>query len=394
MRLDRLSGLLIALLALCFCPTSPAHATLVPRSGDVLLVSGFHELDLTCPALAVDLDGAAVTVWSWQNNHYRGPVWSRRVETDGTVGPEIQLSEEGELAGNPGIVATEGGYVAYWTRDALPDGPPWGTAVRLLDASGRPADAARVVDEGIQGDTRIAAVGDRLALVARSRDGGLRLRMVDLQGADVYPPRELAASYEETYSFALASDGDGVVVAWSTSEWGEGVPELKAQAFDAAGQPRSEPIIVARPGGVLSLHVATGAGRFVVGWSEPRPNGVELRVFSLAGELLGKPRLPRPTGIPILRTRYLTDLVPTPQGVMVVWNSMNRWRAREDLFVARLDWDWARTTRSTRLTADRLHRQRCGSLATNGNGDWAAAWQEIASSSAFVNNEARTFGIP
>lgn len=101
-------------------------------------------------------------------------------------------------------------------------------------------------------------------------------------------------------------------------------------------------------------------------------------------------RLDRLSGLLIA----FTDLVATPQGVMVVWNTMNRLGALEDLFVARLDWEWARTTRGTLLTVDRLHRQRCGSLATNGNGDWAAAWQEVASSYEFVNNEARTFGIP
>lgn len=73
---------------------------------------------------------------------------------------------------------------------------------------------------------------------------------------------------------------------------------------------------------------------------------------------------------------------------------MNRLGELENLFVARLDWEWARTTRGTLLTADRLHRQRCGSLSTNGNGDWAAAWQEVASSYELVNNEARTFGMP
>ncbi|HVG09439.1 MAG TPA: hypothetical protein VNM67_17170, partial [Thermoanaerobaculia bacterium] len=339
MRLDRLSGLLMTLLAL----SPAARATPIPRSGDVLLTSDFHELSLSCPAVAVGVDGAAVAVWSRTTN-FRGPVLSRRVETDGTVGPEIQLSEEGELASDPGIVALEGGYVAFWTRDTFFGSPfgPAGTVVRFLDADGMPADVPRIIDDGT--DSRVAAVGDRLAIVTR-HDAGLRLRLVDRQGADVYAPRQLAASPDVLFSFALASDGEGgVVIAWQVNvQLGGG---LKAQAFDAAGQPRSKPVVVARsvfPGTIL--HVAAGGGRFVVGWTEDRPNGVELRVFSLAGERLGAPRLPRATGIRPLRIRVLTDRVSAPQGVMVVWIGMSR-QGGEDLFAAGLEWAWERTARS------------------------------------------------
>jgi hypothetical protein len=387
MRLDRLSGLLMTLLALWFCPPPPARATPIPRSGDVLLTSDFHELSLSCPAVAVGVDGTAVTIWSRTTN-FRGPVLSRRVETDGTVGPEIQLSEDGELASNPGIVAMEGGYAAFWTRDTFPG--PNGTVVRFLEASGMPADVARIADDGI--DSRVVAVGDRLAIVTR-HDAGLRLRLVDRQGADVYAPRQLAASPDVLFSFALASDGEGgVVIAWQTNVLLGG--QLKAQAFDAAGQPRSKAVVVARsvfPGTIL--HVAAGGGRFVVGWTEDRPDGVELRVFSLAGERLGAPRLPRVTGARPLRFRLLTDLVAAPQGVMVVWNAMSR-QGGEDLFAAGLEWEWERTTRSTSLPADRLGQQMCGRVATNGNGNWAATWKEVSanySSNLLVTNEARTF---
>ncbi|MEA2560033.1 MAG: hypothetical protein QOH06_1537 [Acidobacteriota bacterium] len=395
MRLDRLSGLLMTLLALWFCPPPPARATLIPRSGDALLTSDFHELSLSCPAVAVGADGAAVTVWTRTTN-FRGPVLSRRVETDGTIGPEIQLSDDGELASNPGIVAMEGGYVAFWTRDAFPPGSPFGptgTVVRFLDAHGMPADIARIADD--EADSRVVAVGDRLAIVTR-HDFGLRLRLIDRQGADVYAPRQFATSPDVLFSFALASDGEGgVVIAWQVNvQLGGG---LKAQAFDAAGQPRSKPVVVARsvfPGTIL--HVAAGGGRFVVGWTEDRPNGVELRVFSLTGERLGAPRLPRATGSSPLRSQLLTDLVAAgPQGVMVVWNAMSR-LGGQDLFAAGLEWDWERTTRSTSLPADRLGQQMCGRVATNGNGDWAAAWKEASadSSTLLVTIEARTFDGP
>src|SRR6185436_5728951 len=118
----------------------------------------------------------------------------------------------------------------------------------------------------------------RLAIVAR-HSFGLRLRLVDRQGADVYAPRQLAATTDVLYDFALASDGEGgVVVAWVTNVLLGG--ELEAQAFDASGQPRSGPVVVARGLAGASPHVAAGGGRFAVGWSENRPNGVELRVFS------------------------------------------------------------------------------------------------------------------
>jgi hypothetical protein len=389
MRFDRLSGLLPTLLALCFCLPPTASAMLTPRSGDVPLASAGHELLLSVPAVAVGADGAAVTVWTRNTAFNRGPVLSRRVEMDGTAGPEIQLSEDGEIGSNPGIIATEGGYVAYWTRDSSPG--PWGTVVRFLDSSGGPADLARVVDKGFQGDTRITAVGDHLALVAKSSsDTGteaLRLRLIDRQGADMYPPRQLAAYYEEVYAQALASDGEGgVVVAWITSAWGVGDPKLKAQAFDAAGQPRSKAVVIPEGWAAASLHVAAGVGRFLVGWSEAPANGVELRVFSLAGERLGAPRLPRPKG-PRDRMRFLTDLVATPQGAMVVWKTMDG-----DLFAAGLEWDWERTARSLSLPAHRDGEQLFGRVATNGNGDWAAAWKEISESSdPLVTNKARTF---
>jgi hypothetical protein len=396
MRLDRLSGLLPTLLALCFCLPPPVRATLIPRSRDVRLASASHESLLSVPAVAVGADGAAVTVWTRNTTFNRGPVLSRRVEIDGTVGPEIQLSEDGEIGSNPGIVATEGGYVAYWTRDFLPDPHPWpreliGTVVRFLDVSGSPADAAHVVDEDFQGDTLITAVGDHLALVARPPDTeALRLRLIDRQGADVYPPRRLAASYEEIYTQALASDGEGgVVVAWITSEWGVGERKLKAQAFDATGQPRSEAVVIPGGGTAFSLHVAAGGGRFLVGWSEAHRNGVELRAFSLAGERLDAPRLPRAGPLEV-RTRYLTDLVATPQGAVVVWRTWS-----DDLFAAGLEWDRERTPRSMSLTAHLRGEQLFGRVATNGNGDWAAAWKEIsASSNPLVTNEARTFSGP
>ncbi|HVG06326.1 MAG TPA: hypothetical protein VNM67_01395, partial [Thermoanaerobaculia bacterium] len=110
-----------------------------------------------------------------------------------------------------------------------------------------------------------------------------------------------------------------------------------------------------------------------------------------AGARLGAPRLPRVTGTSPLRIRLLTDLVATPQGVMVVWNATSR-PGGQDLFAAGLEWEWERTTRSTSLPADRLGQQMCGRVATNGNGDWAAAWKEVsASSDLVVTNEARTF---
>lgn len=393
MRLDRLSGPLMTLLALCFCPPPPARAVLIPRSGDLLLASEGHELLLGCPTVAVGVDGAAMTVWTRNSApaYLRGPVLSRRVEIDGTMGPEVQLSEDDELAFLPEIVALEDGYVVHWTRDSFPGGPLGGTVVRFLDASGNPVDAARVVDESL--DARVAAVGDRLALVT-SHGLDLRLRLIDRRGADVYAPRQVATTTSEAdnvYTYELASDGEGgVVIAWLTGGW-PGL-DLKVQAFDAAGQPRSGPIVVARRLAAMSLQVAAGGGRFVVGWSEQRPNGVELRVFSLAGERLDAPRLPRATGVRPLRIRLLTDLEATPQGVMVVWSSMNRLGGFEDLFAAGFEWDWERTTRSTSLSADRRGEQLCGRVSTNG-GDWAAAWKEVSQdpSALFVHNEARMF---
>ncbi len=235
-------------------------------------------------------------------------------------------------------------------------------------------------------DARIVAVGDRLAIVTE-QSLGLRPRLVNRQGADVYTPRDLAPTTDTLYDFALASDGEqGVVVAWVTSVLVGG--ELKAQAFDASGQPRSQPVLIARGlHDAASPHVAAGGGKFVVGWSEQRPNSLELRVFSLAGKRLGAPRLPRATGPPQLRILTLTNLVAAPRGAMVVWNTL-----KGDLFAARFEWDWKGTTPSLSLPADPLGERLFGRIATNGNGDWAAAWKEISASSApLATNEARTF---
>src|SRR5262249_20238646 len=108
----------------------------------------------------------------------------------------------------------------------------------------------------------------------------------------------------------------------------------------------------------------------------------------------GTPHLPQASGPPLLRTRILTDLVTAPRGLRVVWNTMDRLAELDDLFVAGLDWEWERTTRATRLSADRLNLQRCGRLATNGNGDWGAAWLELPRSYESASIKARTFGDP
>jgi hypothetical protein len=83
--------------------------------------------------------------------------------------------------------------------------------------------------------------------------------------------------------------------------------------------------------------------------------------------------------------------VAAPQGAVVVWKT-----SKGDLFAAGLEWDWERTARSLSLPAYRDGEQLFGRVATNGNGDWAAAWKEVSESSSepLVTNEARTFSDP
>jgi hypothetical protein len=394
----RLSGLLMmTLLALCFCPPPPARAMLIQRSGDVRVAAlSPEDWQLSCPDLAVGADGAAVVIWGrtfW--GYPQGVVLARRVEPDGELGPLIQISDE--HVEQPGVVAIEsGGYVAHWTGGSTNAYRPSGTVVQFLDPYGSPTGAARLV-EGF--DAQVAAVGDQLALVAKRRPrAGLLLRLLDRQGGDAYPPRQLAAG--ETFGHAVASDGaGGVVAAWAVLR--KFRLELMAQAFDGAGQPRSEPIVVARLQHyiVSPPRVAVEAGRFVVGWSQVIPPAVQptvqLRIFTLAGELVGRSSLALERAL-LYGRPFLSDLAASPQGVTVVWDRdlLDRYQIM-DVFAAEFDWEGKSTEPTRSLPADRAHDQQCGRLASNGKGDWAAAWHEFSTTAQFMTRiEARTFRDP
>lgn len=370
-----------------------ARAELIARSGDVIVApGGSWNWFLSCPDVAVGSDGAAVAVWSriFSGNSI-GSVWARRLESDGGLGPEIRLVEE--HIEDPHIVAFEsGGYVAQWTRTR---GRYFlaGTVLQHLDAQGAPLGDPRLLERFYY--AKAAPAGDRLALLGLRRwDGPLILRLLDREGADVFPPRQVAKG--EILGYAVTNDGaGGLVVAWTILQRRALV--VFAQAFDPAGQPRTPPIAAGRFNAwpLSSPALAAGAGRFAVAWSQESEPMIQLRVWTLDGELVaGPPVLWFQEPLPFVDTHVA--LVSGPQGVTVVWDQRSGDLYDLDVVAASFDWNGHALERGFSLPARDHGAEHCGRLATNGRGDWAAAWTEVSpvGDYRFDHVEARTFSEP
>ncbi len=263
------------------------------------------------PAVAMAPGGGAWVVWQSSGQDGSGSaVVARRLGAKWTpLGGEIAVNVVREGDQSSAAVATDsaGRALIVWSSRTPSD-----TAEirgRRFDAGGRPLGGEIVLSGGARDD--LPAVtglpGDRFLVVwARHRRDddhhGIYGRFVEAGGEPATGELELSPSGETSIEPAVAADATGrFAVAWLVERGGEGYA-VAVRRFDAGGEPRGEPYVVAEPesGWKSGAAVAMApAGRFAVSYNSDGEDGdgggLFAQLFTAGGEPLESLRVNRAT---------------------------------------------------------------------------------------------------
>ena len=283
--------------------------------GDEIFAGGEMQEMYTDPALAVNAEGELLLVWV-KSELERIVVEARRFTADGKpMGESFPL---GTFEGNcqermPDVVATPaGGFVVVYQR-ATDEGVPLGLFARRMDAAGALSAEFAVNDipsfQNVEPSIDIDAAGRwTVAWMCAAMDSAeyhVRARRFEAEGKPLGGSFAVDAGgqgYRTGATTVAASDGR-FLVAYNdhagTYVKDDGKParmvNIRAMAFDAAGQPLGESFLVNKEAqGSHAMQVARN-GRHAA-WSDAGPlafawggrstgdgSGIAVRIFTPAG---------------------------------------------------------------------------------------------------------------
>jgi hypothetical protein len=213
-------------------------------SGTVIHVNSGHPsgVDDDHPSLAVYGDGSFLVVWDRRSSSVETPVMARRVDPNGSLGPEVEIARAKGSTLPAACVTPAGGSVVGWgiQNEAPGDGSPHpiGIAVRRLAPDGAP-------------------LGGEIPVV---------------------PPVDALSS--RRFALACAPDG-GFAVAWYTRQKpARSGYDVLVQRFNAAGAKQGKPLRINTKVAGDQLWPALlyeKDGRLLVVWASLGGNAQEVR---------------------------------------------------------------------------------------------------------------------
>ncbi len=284
------------------------------------------------PDVAVAPDGSFLVVWtSWGSN---GPdpgigIQARRFGNGGgPLGGQFVVNQQTEYNQTaPEVASGPGGtFLVTWTTylGGGPHSSSFETRARRLAANGSPMGAEFVVAEGgnYTGSPRMATGADGSFVVV-------------WQTGDDLVGRRFSVDDELLGTFTISRPGPGApspsigengafVVAWS--EFVDWKAEIRAQRFDADGEPQGAPIEVTGPssaGEASEVFVVHNAqNRFLVAWTATESSGtdhwdqsIQSKTFDEMGTPLG-PQLQ--VNVVTAGAQYSPRAATAPDGSFVV----------------------------------------------------------------------------
>lgn len=207
-------------------------------------------------------------------------IFLKRVEADGTTGPEIPISQmNGGDQGATGTIALpDGRFLVTWESDAA-------IRARLLDASFGPVgDEFEISPAGSSVD--LARLSDGRVIIAYTRpDEGapaardVAARFYDPESGTVSSEFVIASGSEDQVAVQVTALQDGGFAA-AFQQLNGGQHDVFVREFDAAGVWTSGSFQVPDTGSESIGDLETLAdGRVVLSWSEPNAGGVRVQVL-------------------------------------------------------------------------------------------------------------------
>ncbi len=217
-------------------------------------VNTFSESAQIHPSVAVASNGDFLVAWESFGAGGRDSVAGQRYNQAGdALGEEFQINEDAVPGNRPAVAAVAGGFAVVFEGDgSVGDDPGKSIQAKLLDGGGRTIGEQFQINASTDGDQTRPAIaslpgGGFVAVWENDPSSGLSPGLADLRGrrfrADGTPSGdefEIDAPFEgrdRQPAVAVAADGS-FVVAWSAvSSANPSRGNVRAQRFDAAGEP-------------------------------------------------------------------------------------------------------------------------------------------------------------
>ena len=294
--------------ALLLAALAPLAASPLPK-GEVVRLDAAAGCQEQTPAVAALPGGRYVAVWSEGTDPLdpeAAVLVGRIFDAAGTpLGGEIQVSQPGQTPWTPAVAAAaDGRFLVAWS-----DLPGRHIRSRLFEPSGAPAGAEQILAPNF-GQAAVAALPAGGFAVAWT-DGGVRLRLLDRQGAPATAEIPVADYFSftgfnpspSTLGVAAQSDGD-LVLAWTVQNTGgplfsrvDGVL-IPAQAVADSQRSLWKELDLGIPGGqgwISGSSLAVGGqDDIVVAWREDfgqggPPFGINAKRLDAEGRPAGTP---------------------------------------------------------------------------------------------------------
>jgi hypothetical protein len=399
-----------AVLVLLACAAAPVRAQ--APAGPEFRVSGLSSGIEENPSVAVFADGRFVVVWEKLTTP--GLLLGRRFERDGTpLASEFQVNTyttgQIESYGRSSVDGlADGRFVVVWVADGP---PPTAVFARPYDAGGAPfSPVVRV--SGFS-----ATLVPKLPSVAMAGDGSfvvtweespttiafhqVRARRFDAAGGAVggeFRVNTITEFGPLSPAIAMSPAGD-FVVAWQTEDDGGPLGSgIRAQRFDAAGQPRGAEFVAnTTTSGTQTVPwvAMDGAGEFVIAWDgngtgDDSWGGVFGQRFDADGQKDGPEfHVNTTTAYHQARPRVAFE---ADGNMVVAWNGYHPVNGQWDTFLRRLDGRGRPLGPELRVNANTTGFQARPVVDADANGRIVVVWRSSGEFASIFPAMARRYG--
>ncbi len=363
---------LLALTILAVLALPAAAAELTPLGLETRIDQTQAATVPQCPKVAMASDGSFRVAWALEQGDFSfscapdGAVFSRRFDAQGRpleARPRAIAAAPGRCLSDVrlGALAPSGRLLATWRESAGKFGEKTSHARWVQPNGGGRSlllpDEDWIVPLASGNLVGVRQVGDQLAA-----------QVFDAQGGELSPPFELNQTPGTFYDVQAVQLGpDHLALSW----FGDG-PRAEistVRRFGLDGTPLGPPYRFAPPASFPRL-TAGGAGRLLVLWSF---GDVVAQGLGAQNSLLGPPRR---VNLREEGSQSLVDAAADGRGrSLVVWVSDRNVATDGFELVGRLvDGEGRSLSPALPLAADKTGHQSCGSVATDRQGLWVAAW--------------------
>jgi VCBS repeat-containing protein len=228
------------------------------------------------PQVAALADGGFVVVWEDLSSGTSFDIKARIYRADGSAGGEVTVAGSATGETSPTVAALPGGgFVVTWSDDGDPEGD---IKAQICGADASPAGSAFAVNETMAGSQYNAAVavladGTIVMVWQDSSVGDIRMRLFSPAGGAITGEIGVTDGLAGAPSLpgVVALTGGGFAIAWVDGSGDADGSGIRARLFAAGGEPAGASFAVntlTAGDQQLPALAALPDGGFVVGWSD------------------------------------------------------------------------------------------------------------------------------